>query len=304
MTTDLYPELLYKAEEEEKRKSLDNFYRMKKKEEICANCGHGKSWHFVGRDGEMKCRFPHPKCLCKKFVPKERTYNEVAHDVLEGELTKRAEEICDNCGHEHYIAGLVKGKKVGEKLGCSVEGCPCKKYKAKRKAIVLNDAEGYYKSKEKAKNHSPKVFIERAAKLDKKGIRAVCGTDEEYDKYVKDIKKPKNHSQELLPVQRGTDVSGKRLKPADTPSVKPVSVVNLHSEGTSTLSDKKVNLGYCYAYKQPDVKEAIKRLKDEIESQKTISYFNAGKGRRRRSFLTSKRIHSIIDKIMGEDLVK
>ena len=31
------------------------------------------------------------------------------------------------------------------------------------------------------------VFIERAGKLDRKGIRAVCGTDEEYDKYVKEM---------------------------------------------------------------------------------------------------------------------
>ncbi len=29
------------------------------------------------------------------------------------------------------------------------------------------------------------VFIERAAKLDVKGIRAICGTDEEYSEYVK-----------------------------------------------------------------------------------------------------------------------
>ena len=28
------------------------------------------------------------------------------------------------------------------------------------------------------------VFIERAAPLTKDGIKAVCGTDEEYDKYV------------------------------------------------------------------------------------------------------------------------
>ena len=33
------------------------------------------------------------------------------------------------------------------------------------------------------------VFIERAGKLDEKGIRAVCGTEEEYAKYVKDNKK-------------------------------------------------------------------------------------------------------------------
>ena len=33
------------------------------------------------------------------------------------------------------------------------------------------------------------VFIERAAKLDVKGIRAICGTDEEYSEYVKSLMK-------------------------------------------------------------------------------------------------------------------
>ena len=32
------------------------------------------------------------------------------------------------------------------------------------------------------------VYIERAAKLDEKGIKAICGTEEEYDKYVKEEK--------------------------------------------------------------------------------------------------------------------
>ena len=34
-------------------------------------------------------------------------------------------------------------------------------------------------------NDEPKVFIERAAKLDIEGIRAVCGTEKEYSDYVK-----------------------------------------------------------------------------------------------------------------------
>ena len=39
----------------------------------------------------------------KKMTEKqeEKTYNEVAHDVLEEELTKRAEEICKNCGRKY-----------------------------------------------------------------------------------------------------------------------------------------------------------------------------------------------------------
>ena len=36
-----------------------------------------------------------------------------------------------------------------------------------------------------------KVFIERAAKLDKEGLKAVGGTEEEYNKYVKKLKKTK-----------------------------------------------------------------------------------------------------------------
>ena len=34
---------------------------------------------------------------------------------------------------------------------------------------------------------------------------------------------------------------------------------------TNTLSDKRINLGWCYAYPQPDVKEFISKLKDRIE---------------------------------------
>lgn len=33
-----------------------------------------------------------------------------------------------------------------------------------------------------------KVFIERASPLTKEGIRAVCGTEEEYKKYTEDLK--------------------------------------------------------------------------------------------------------------------
>lgn len=36
-------------------------------------------------------------------------------------------------------------------------------------------------------NKNPKVYIERAGKLDREGIRAVCGTDKEYSDYVKKI---------------------------------------------------------------------------------------------------------------------
>ena len=38
-----------------------------------------------------------------------------------------------------------------------------------------------------------KVFIERAAKLDREGIRAICGTEEEYSTYVKNQKEVKNN---------------------------------------------------------------------------------------------------------------
>ncbi len=76
MTTDLHPKVLYKAEEKQEEKTYNEVAHdvlegeLTKRAEIC-KCGHDKSWHFVGRDGEMKCRFPHPKCLCKKFEPKK-----------------------------------------------------------------------------------------------------------------------------------------------------------------------------------------------------------------------------------------
>ena len=43
----------------------------------------------------------------------------------------------------------------------------------------------------KQKKEESKVFIERAALLTKEGIRAVCGTEEEYSKYVKELTKDK-----------------------------------------------------------------------------------------------------------------
>ncbi len=38
-----------------------------KEADKCSNCGHRRDWHFVGRDGEMKCRIPNPECDCKEF---------------------------------------------------------------------------------------------------------------------------------------------------------------------------------------------------------------------------------------------
>ena len=54
--------------------------------EIC-KCGHDETPHY--ENGCYACdSFDN---TCKKFVPQEKTYNESSHDVLEGELTKRAE---------------------------------------------------------------------------------------------------------------------------------------------------------------------------------------------------------------------
>ena len=76
-------------------------------------------------------------------------------------------DICE-CGHPKKFHD-----ETGECMTSIIHGmdrkfCSCEKFKAKKV-----------------------VFIERAGKLDKKGIRAVCGTEEEYSKYVKNIQKKK-----------------------------------------------------------------------------------------------------------------
>ena len=38
--------------------------------------------------------------------------------------------------------------------------------------------------KDKMEQEKPEVFIERAAPLTTEGIRAICGTDEEYKEFV------------------------------------------------------------------------------------------------------------------------
>ncbi len=41
----------------------------------------------------------------------------------------------------------------------------------------------------KEENKKPEVYIERAALCTVEGIRAICGTDEEYSAYVKGLEK-------------------------------------------------------------------------------------------------------------------
>lgn len=48
----------------------------------------------------------------------------------------------------------------------------------------------YFKKAQKSQR-CPDVFIERAAQCTREGIQALCGTDEEYSKYVKKLKKGK-----------------------------------------------------------------------------------------------------------------
>ncbi len=111
-------------------------------------------------------------------------------------MKEKQNSICANCGHLR-----ATHKNDG---ACYIEGliprCPCKKFTPAQE---------------------PKLLIE--------------GKPATKKEVMKLFDEPKNHSQELLPVQRGTDVLGKRLKPADTPSENSVknSVVNCDTEGTS-----------------------------------------------------------------------
>ncbi len=59
------------------------------KENIC-ECGHEKKYHKNVCCYAWNTNHGPAVCPCKKFEAKEKTYNEVAHDVLEGELNKRA----------------------------------------------------------------------------------------------------------------------------------------------------------------------------------------------------------------------
>ena len=75
-------------------------------------------------------------------------------------------ETCANCGHleENHFDDDFNGN------GCHFEyysrRCPCKKFTPQ--------------------TQSPKVFIERAEPLTIEGIRAICMSDKDYDKYRKE----------------------------------------------------------------------------------------------------------------------
>ncbi len=47
-------------------------------------------------------------------------------------------QSCAKCGHEHWIAGLVKGYKPGDKMSCSKDGCPCEKFIPMEDAPFVN----------------------------------------------------------------------------------------------------------------------------------------------------------------------
>jgi len=49
----------------------------------------------------------------------------------------------------------------------------------------------------KTKKRCSDVFIERAAQCTREGIRAICGTDEEYSEYVKKFMEEKANSKSL-----------------------------------------------------------------------------------------------------------
>lgn len=195
----------------------------KPQEETCENCGRIEKEHIVD--------ITKPETLgdkCKKFVAKEKTYNEVAHDVLEGELTKmteKQEETCEDCGHvEVNRCSLCGGKKFVAKtsLGKKPKGCG-------KEAGMTVDRYG---------EHDVALCGEEVIER-KTGKRVVL--------WCPDCK-PKNHSQGLLPVQRETDVLGKRLKPADTSSENSTSLKRKNSistpvaEGTFNLSKKRTNV--------------------------------------------------------------
>ena len=123
---------------------------------------------------------------CRKFVAKEKTYNEVTHDVLEGELTKRAEETCKDCGYpkeDHF----KEDKEI----------CPTsqvRKFVAKERKKPWDDVKRINKELGETRGFAttkPKNLLKEIA--EKTGADEVKITDEPSGKVIAEYKKPKNH---------------------------------------------------------------------------------------------------------------
>lgn len=114
--------------------------------EICNNpiCGHNKKYHRMRNSKE--CVYAQEglhelRCKCKKFEPQEKTYNESSHDVLEGELTKRAETE-KGCGDERPV----------RKTFCQLfEG-----HQGSHQAVI------YWEDENKPQNYSPSIQLRGA----------------------------------------------------------------------------------------------------------------------------------------------
>ncbi len=74
---------------------------------------------------------------------------------------------------------------------------------------------------------TPKVYIERAAKLDKEGIKAVCGTEEEYTAYVN----------KKTPLSSKTDDAGHLLHDTKVVRVKDLKEAVERLEGDYELNE-------------------------------------------------------------------
>lgn len=99
--------------------------------------------------------------------------------------------LCDKCkedkieGHTKIsMDAYDKGVKHGLQFREDSKLEP-KKYAAGGMIGKMDYLEYKHEDVQDTKSEPKGVYIERAAKLDKEGIRAVCGTDEEYNEYVK-----------------------------------------------------------------------------------------------------------------------
>ena len=73
----------------------------------CANCGHHELVHSYG---ESKC-YHESDCPCEKFIAEDdETYNEAAHNVLEGELEKNWKKEKKGCGNVDSISRIKCGQ--------------------------------------------------------------------------------------------------------------------------------------------------------------------------------------------------
>ena len=71
-------------------------------------------------------------------------------------------------------------------LGKIIDGTPFYALEISKAKYLLGRVKELLQSSPKEKR-CPDVFIERAAQCTREGIRAICGTDEEYSEYVKNM---------------------------------------------------------------------------------------------------------------------